>query len=190
MARTRESIEADQVQAIDSKPARGKDRRARKRYVIYQNDDGSPDWGSVSDEDKSALGMGAPKPEAEPPATVAPELIQSLILMGANIEAAVVAPKFGLTQDQAAGALVPAPPMLEQLGAAGARVANKYSASLGRWGDEIMLGVLIVTWQATAFTELRKLTPVKTAEPMPASREQRESETIERETTGTIDQAA
>ena len=128
------------------------------------NDDGSPDWDAISDEQKQTLGL-TPKAEPDaPPVEVKPELVGILFSTVAAIEAAVVAPRVGISREQATRALTPPPPIAEQLNAAGARVLSKYSGALSQWSDEITLAMLMFTWQTAAFSAMREM---KASEPAP-----------------------
>lgn len=176
MARMREHI------ARDNGSGSPKDRRARKRISIYLNDDGAPDWDALPDEHREKLGYGAtPRPAPEPPAEIPPEMVGFLLQTMTRIESVVVAGRMGVTSDEAMSALTPPPPLAQGLNEAGARVLNKYSGTLGRWQDEIVLASLLVTWQASAFAELRALSASKRPQPEtpPAPIEVHKSATVQ-----------
>lgn len=164
MARMRETIARETSTANAPK-----DRRARKRISIYLNDDGAPDWDAVPEEHREKLGYGAtPRPEPEAPREIPPEMVGFLLQTMTRIEAVVVAGRIGITSDEAMNALTPPPPLADGINQAGARVLNKYSGTLGRWQDEIVLASLLVTWQASAFSEMRAIAATKRPKPQPA----------------------
>lgn len=176
MARTRDTIQAETDIPPNGNPA---DKRKRKRLTVYLNADGSPDWDGVTDEQRQQFGMGAtaaaPPPE---PMHVPPEMVGYLVMTMARIEAAIVAPRMGLTAEETARALTPPEPILVGIQEAGARVLAKYAGTMGKYQDEIILGSLLITWQAQAFAELRRMKAANESEPPanpPASIEQRES---------------
>ena len=67
----------------------------------------------------------------------------------------MLAGRFGVSTDQAREALMPNAILETQIAAAGARVLEKHSTIMGRYGDEIVLVSLLVAWQAQALTALR-----------------------------------
>lgn len=168
MARKRETIRTD------SNATPRPDRRSRRRLSVYLNDDGTPDWDAIPDEHKAQLGIGGggagPSVEpTEPPPQIAPEMVGFLLDTMTRIEAVVVSGQVKLSVPETLDCLTPAPPLREGLCTAGAAVMNKYSATLGRWHEEIALACLLITWQASAFTEMRKLKAAKPEpEPEPA----------------------
>lgn len=160
MAKPRETIASETANAQPNT-----DRRKRRRVSIYLNDDGTPDLAGLTPDQKLQLGLGQPKPpEPEaPPMEIPPAMIGGLIAMLARIEAAIVAPRVGLTQDEALSMLIPPPELQPPLQEAAARVIAKHSGSLGKWQEEIILGTLIVSWQAQAFAAMRQLIAEKAA---------------------------
>jgi hypothetical protein len=76
-----------------------------------------------------------------------------------GIEAVLVADRMGVSTEQAQQALTPPPPLADAIANAAAKVAAKYAAPLGRWAEEIALAALIVTWQTTAFANMRRMAP-------------------------------
>ena len=180
MAKLRENIEP----GIDQPAPARNDKRKRARVVVYLNDEGKPDWDSVPEDQKSKLGLAGAEPApVEPPAEVAPEMVGLLLQTMTSIEAALVAPRIGIDQSEALAALTPAPPVQAGLCQAGARVLNKYAGAMGRWQDEIVLATLIVTWQASAFAQMRAIAAERAPKPEPAppSREQRETAQVVKE---------
>lgn len=141
------------------------DKRKRKRITVYCNDDGSPDLSTINEEQRAALGIGsspaaadgAPAPTEPAPEPIDPAIFGMLFHVLSNIEAAVVAPRMGIDPDAARRVMTPPPELAGPLANAAARVAAKYGGTLGRWSDEIALGSLIVTWQVSAFAELRRI---------------------------------
>lgn len=170
MARTRETINAEAA-ADGATPRPKPDKRSRKRLSIYLNDDGTPDWESAPDEIRSAVGGAAPAPQPapEPAPPIDPAIVGFMLQTMTRIESAIVGPRMGLTASEAYGALEPPAPLAEGLCTAGAAVLNKYSGSFGRWQEEIVLASLIVSWQASAFSEMRSMAAAKPKpEPQPA----------------------
>lgn len=158
MARQREQIQTDGAPKTD--------KRRRQRVTIYLNDDGTPDLDGVTDEQREAIGLRTATAEPEaPPMEVAPEMVSMLLATMIRIESAVIAPRIGITTDEAMAALTPAPPIAEGISTAGARVLQKYGGALGKWQDEIVLATLIVTWQAQAFAEMRSIRAANTPPP-------------------------
>lgn len=154
MARPRTEITSDMPEAKRS------DRRSRKRISVYLDDNGAPDWGAMPEEHRKQLGIenGAPVvKEPEAPPQIEPAVIGLLYATATRIEAAIVAPRFGVSGEQAMAALTPPDQIAGAMNEATARVLNKYSGTLGRWQDEIVLASLLVTWQASAFAQLRAM---------------------------------
>jgi hypothetical protein len=133
------------------------DRRRRPRLILALNADGTPDLSSARPEQIEALKLALEEAAPAPPEPISPVVVHMALGAVANIEAAVLAGRFGLTTEQAAMALQPAPPLREQIAEAGARVLNKYSGALGRWQDEIVLAALLVAWQSSALATLRAM---------------------------------
>lgn len=151
MARRRNQIENMDPDA----PAPMPDKRSRRRIVIPVDEDGRPDISRLDDE---VLDLIRQEAEAqEPPEPIAPEVCAMLVTVIAQIESAVLAPRFGLSQEAASQAIMPPPPMRDQIAQAGSRVLTKYSGTLGQWQDEIMLASLLVAWQAAALNNLREM---------------------------------
>jgi hypothetical protein len=93
-----------------------------------------------------------------------------------GIEAVLVADRMGVSTEQAQQALTPPPPLADAIAQAAAKVAAKYAAPLGRWAEEIALGALLVTWQTTAFANMRRMAPAApTAAEPPAPIDRHES---------------
>lgn len=164
MARTREEIGADSAPTTKPKA----DRRSRKRLSVYLNEDGTPDWDAVPEEDRARLGHGSAPAAAEAPAEVPVEMVGFLLQTMTRIEAAVVAPKLGISSEEAYQCLTPSAELGKPLVEATARVVNKYAGGFGRWSDEIALAALLVTWQASAFSEMRKAAAAAAPKPEPA----------------------
>lgn len=149
MARRRNQTEINDPEVVMP------DKRSRRRIVIPIDEDGRPDISRLDDEVLEQIRQEA---EAqEPPEPIAPEVCGMVVTVLAQIEAAVLGPRFGLPQETAAQAIMPPPPMRDQIAQAGSRVLTKYSGTLGRWQDEIMLASLLVAWQAAALNNLREL---------------------------------
>jgi hypothetical protein len=134
------------------------DRRRKKRLQVYLNDDGTPDWEATPADVRSQLGMGGAGGDGVQPAgpEIPPEMVGMLVGLIGNIEAAIVAPKMGIPSEAAREALAMPEPIAVGINEAGGRVLAKYSGSLGRYADEIVLGSLLVTWQASAFARMRE----------------------------------
>ena len=130
------------------------DRRRRPRLIIPVQD-GVPDCSSLSDEARASLRESLLESEPAPAASIDPAIISIAVRAIAGIEAAMLAGRFGVSTDQAREALMPNPLLESQIAAAGARVLEKHSTIMGRYGDEIVLASLIVAWQAQALTALR-----------------------------------
>lgn len=155
MARTRDTISTESESSMSST-----DKRKRKRLTVYLHDDGTPDWDGVTSEQRAQLGVAGSEAGSETPAEplqVPPEMVGFLVLTLTRIESAIVAPKIGLTSEQTLEVLTPAPALLQGINEAGARVLAKYGGTLGKYQDEFMLGSLLITWQAQAFAELRRM---------------------------------
>jgi hypothetical protein len=136
----------------------------RKRFIIFRNEDGSPDWTSLTEEQRRALKMepdqpapavGGPPPP--PPAEFPPHMAAMFLNVLVGIETAVVAPRMDLDAAKVRAVLEPSPPLAESIRDCATRVLNKYSGALGAYADEIALASLLVTWQASAFAELRRM---------------------------------
>ena len=130
------------------------DKRRRPRLIVPLVD-GVPDCSSLSDEARASLRESLL--ETEPPAVapVDPAIVTIAVRAVAGIEAAMLAGRFGVTVEQAREALMPNALLESQIAAAGARVLEKHSSVMGRYGDEIVLLSLIIAWQAQALTALR-----------------------------------
>lgn len=133
------------------------DRRRRPRLILPLDDSGKPDLSRANAEQIAALKETLMEAEPAAPEPINPAVVMFAVNAIANIEAAIVAPKFGLDQGQAAQALQPPEPLRSQIAEAGSRVLSKYSGALGRWQDEIVLAALLVAWQTAAFQNLRML---------------------------------
>lgn len=174
MARTRETI------TTDAPSAPMNDKRKRKRLTIYLQADGTPDWEGVTDEQRTQLGVIAQpagtEPEA-PPMSIPPEVIGYFVMTLTRIESAIIAPRMGLDAAETMRVLTPAPPVLEGISEAGAKVLAKYGGTMGKYQDEIVLGMLLIQWQAGAIGTLRgmKAELEDKREPAPPSTEQRGS---------------
>jgi hypothetical protein len=153
VARKRYSDDGQEATPEQAKP----DRRRRPRLILALKDDGTPDLSSARPEQIEALKSALEEAAPAPPEPISPVVVHMALGAVANIEAAVLAGRFGLTTEQAAQALQPAPPLREQIAEAGARVLNKYSGALGRWQDEIVLAALLVAWQSSALATLRAM---------------------------------
>jgi hypothetical protein len=144
------------------------DRRRRPKVIIPLNEDGSFDFSPVPEEQRDRLRAALEEAQPEPPPPIDPAIVGFAIQTLASIEAAIVAPKMGLTHDRAFACIVPPPPLAEQIAQAGARVLEKYSGGWSKYQDEIVLCALIITWQAQAFRNLRAAKDQ--AEPRPEPR--------------------
>lgn len=131
------------------------DRRRRPKIIVAIREDGNPDVEALSEEARAKLFDALARNTPEPPEPINPAVVGFALQAIARIEAAIVGPRFELSAEEAAGCFLPPEPLQEQLQAAGARVLDKYSGSWSRWQDEIVLGALLVTWQASAFQALR-----------------------------------
>jgi len=161
MARKRESIDPSNPPASD--------KRSRKRYIVYADDSGAPDLSTAPPELRAAFGgpdhaTAAPAAAGGPAAAPAPAEFDSAIFklmipVLSGIEAVLVADRMGVSTEQAQQALTPPPPLADAIANAAAKVAAKYAAPLGRWAEEIALAALIVTWQTTAFANMRRMAP-------------------------------
>lgn len=148
MARKRETINSD-----SGGPRI--DKRARKRISIYLDDTGAPDLSGLTEEQQHQLGL---KPSEPPPPVEIPPAIPAMMLtVLVSIEAAVIAPRMGIPTDQARAALEPPPPVFAALEECSMRVLQKYSGSIGPYADEFALVALLISWQASAFAELRRI---------------------------------
>lgn len=153
MAKLRETLE--QETGGMAEPAPKPDKRRRPRLMIALTEDGQPDVSNLDDGVRARLRDALAEPAAEPPAPIDPAVVVFALRAISNIEAAVLAGRFGLDQVRAAECVAPPPMLAEQIGAAGARVLAKHSGAWTRWQDEIVLGALLVTWQAGAIQALR-----------------------------------
>jgi len=136
----------------------------RKRFIIFRNEDGSPDWSSLTEEQRRAMKMGPDQPAPEtagapaaPPVEFPPHMAAMFLNVLVGIETAVVAPRMDLDAVKVRAVLEPSPPLAESIRECATRVLNKYSGALGAYADEIALASLLVTWQASAFAELRRM---------------------------------
>lgn len=139
----------------------------RRRVLIYINDDGTIDLSKMSDRQRDLLGINpegtttkpVPAADAEPvpPVAFPPEMAGMMLGVLISIETAIVAPRMDLDAAAVKRALIPIPPIGEALRESAARVMNKYAGTLGAYADEFALVSLIITWQASAFGELRSL---------------------------------
>lgn len=153
---------------INNPPPPPGDKRKKPRVILYKNEDGSFDTSGLSDEEKQKIfgGASAPQPPPPPPPPqdtgpapepVPAEVVGMALNLLVSIEAAVVGQKLGIDQVRAYDALTPREPLATLITAQSTKVINKYGGSLGPWADEIALGCMIVTWQVTAFNELRRI---------------------------------
>lgn len=169
MARLRTSDDSPE----NPQQERNRDRRRRPKIIVPLND-GKPDCSILSDEAKAALRKALAESEPEPPPPTDPSIVLFAVRAVASIEAAIVAPRMGVPLDRARECLQPNPILEQQIAAAGARVLDKHSAIMGRYGDEIVLLSLLIAWQAQAFTALRaareSVRPQQQASPEPPER--------------------
>ncbi len=128
------------------------DRRKRPRIVIPLQEDGTPDISKIDPAVLDALRSSAKQEIPEP---IDPEVIKMAVSMIANIEAAIVAPRFGIPSEQALPLILPPKPIADQIGIAGSKVLSKYSGVMGKYQDEIILGALLVSWQISVLNNLR-----------------------------------
>lgn len=165
MAKPRETINNDSAAA-----ASGKDKRNRKRFIVYQNEDGTPDLSNLPEALRPVINP-PPGPDAvpeAPPPEFDASIFKMLLPVIVSLEAAVAARKLDISPKQAAQCLTPAPQLADGIAAAAAKVANKYAAPLGRWADEIALVAIVCTWQFSAFAAMQQYRPVPiTPEPPP-----------------------
>jgi hypothetical protein len=154
MARTRDEITQDATEG-----ARSTDKRKRPRITVFLTAEGKPDFYDLPSDQRAALIEALPKPEepAEPAAPIEPAAVALLVNLIVGVESAIVARQVELSSDQVREALQPNPIFADSLNVAGAKVLNKYSGVLGRWQDEIMLATLVVSWQLSAFAEIRRI---------------------------------
>lgn len=152
------------------------DKRRKKRVSVYLNDDGSPDWSGVSDEQRAMLGGVLPTPEAEAE-PIPPEMVGLLLKTVTSIEAAVLARSMDLEPALVHQAFAIPEPMEGPMCETGARVLQKYMGGASRYQDEMVLAALLISWQGAAIGQLRafKAEKLPTPEPPPAPIEQRES---------------
>ena len=176
MARKREAINPVDAGEV-------KDKRNRKRFITYGDENGIPDMSTVPPEMRPFVSSNIPTdtpqsdPSIPPPADFNPAIFQMLLPMVVALEAAVVAPRLNIDTAETRLILTPSPQIADGIAAAAAKVATKYAAPLGRWADEIALAALIIIWQTSAFAELHRL-QARTApkiDPRPPSVEKHES---------------
>lgn len=165
MARKRSETAADGME-----PKR--DRRRLPKLIVTVTEDGKPDLSTLNEEARDKLRAALEEAAPEPPEPIQPAVVGFALAALARIEAAIVAPKFGLSAEQAADILLPKPPLKDSLEEAAARVLNKYSGAWFRYQDELVLGALLVSWQAGALQMLRAARggqqPESGASPAPA----------------------
>lgn len=130
------------------------DKRRRPRVMIPLNPDGTPDLSRV---DPMVLDAIRNQTESNQPEPIQPEVIEMAINLIANIESAIVAPKFGIPQEQAIAVVMPQKPLKEQMAQAGAKVLSKYSGAMGKYQDEIVLGAMLLAWQVGVLNQLRAM---------------------------------
>lgn len=156
MARERAAIQTDGVTPINT------DKRKRKRVTVYLNDDGTPDYSGLDETVRSLLSIPSQSAETvTPPIEIPPEMIGYLVLTLTRIEAAIVAPRLDLDVESVLPILTPYPELGNAINTAASKVLAKYGGTMGQYQDEIVLGSLILTWQATAFGQLRALSAEK-----------------------------
>jgi hypothetical protein len=156
MARRRtENLETTPDTIVDQTSVTPGDRRRRPRIIIPIGDDGAPDVERLDPVVLETLRARLEQTQPAPPEPISPVVIDMLVSMIGNIEAAVLAPKFGLEVQEAAMIIMPQDPLRAQIADAGARVLTKYSGALGRWQDEIVLASLLAAWQIQALNTLR-----------------------------------
>jgi hypothetical protein len=172
---------AKKRETIASETGPGRDKRARKRYIVFAKEDGTPDLDNLPPELQSAIGSApapaaptGPPPDPPPPAFDS-QLVKILLPVVSGLEAVFVAPRMGITVDQATAALTPPPPLADAIAAAATKVLNKYFPEPGRWADEIALCAMIVTWQATAFAQMRRMAPIDVSPEPPRPPDRHES---------------
>jgi len=167
MARKRENISSTGESA--------KDKRTRKRYIVYANEDGTPDLNNLPPELEGLKGASNPAPSPEnsatptepPPPAFDSAIFKMLLPVVSGLEAVMVAARMNVTVPIATQCLTPPPPLADAIAAAAAKVANKYSAPLGRYADEIALCAIIATWQISAFAAMRRFAPIDTPSETP-----------------------
>ena len=150
-----------------------KTKRNRARIPVYLNDDGTPAYNELTDEQRATLGVapGANRPTPPPPPPPPPEFnadaARSLLMVAVSIESMVLASKFSIDADAARNAVAPAPQIAAGLVSATQSVMNKYAGSLSEWTPELTLVAMIITWQSTAFANIRSIVANRPAPPAP-----------------------
>ena len=129
------------------------DKRKRRKVIICLNDDGTPDLTSVSDEQKQALGLAPGTTEKVEP--VDRDVVRMLVGITATVEAVAVSKALNVPHSVAMVALKPAQDLEDRLVECSARIIDKYGG-IGRYADEVMLGALIVAWQAGALKAIKE----------------------------------
>lgn len=155
---------------MDTTEPKPVDKRSRKRITVYLDENGQPDLESLKDDERSKLGLaGSPDSpaDAEPAAQIDPAVVGMMFHMLCTIESAFVAPRMGITSEQAREALTPPEPIRDSIIGAGTKVLNKYGGALGRWADELALASVIVLWQTQAFAEMKRMQPIPQMPPPP-----------------------
>jgi len=180
MARLRERLAQEKREAKEAQG--GKTGRAaagydkRKRILLYFQEDGSPDVSKLSERQREMLGMlrgtdgeaAAGDPAGPPPAPpFTPQIAGVMLGVLISIESAIVAPRMDLDASRVQAALTPIPPIADAIQETATRVMNKYAGTLGPYTDEIALCGLIVVWQSSAFSEIRRMKAAAAPAPEP-----------------------
>ncbi len=132
----------------------------RPRVILHFDPDGKPELGNLEPETRArlqaAFAGGGPAAGPEPAAPVDPALVGMVLKGLGSLEAAMLAGRFGLDAETCRRVVGPPEPLAGMMAETGARVISKYNLT-GKYGDEIALACLIMTWQAGALQQLRAL---------------------------------
>ena len=133
--------------------------RVRRPFIRVPLDErGVPSLSSLDPEKRAALVSAVGQlPEQ---AQVDPALAGMLISAIAQLEAAVLAPRFKLAREEMARIAQPRPPLDELLAKQTATVLSKHNV-FGRFGDELALAALIISWQASVLQAANEISRAK-----------------------------
>jgi len=142
------------------------DKRSRKRVVIPIDETGELDTSRLDEKTLSQL-RSAVTSSGSQVEVIPPQAIQVLLSGIAGIEAALIAPRFGIDRTTAMSVCVPQGEVMENLVTAGTAVANKHAGRLAAYSDEISLAFALISWQTTVFASLQAIQRDKQEDPVP-----------------------
>lgn len=144
-----------------SDPAPTMARQRKPRIILRYGDDGKPDIASLDGDSRAALASAFR--EQVPIERTDPALVGMVLVGIGSLEGAMLATRLDLPIEDVKSIVGPMEPMKSLLADAGAKVIDKHNL-MGRWGDEIALCALLVSWQASVLQSVRAMAAARRAE--------------------------